>query len=498
MTPVPAVRLLPHPLAPEAEHEAGPSRRAMDRLLDTVLRFTSADRRPLPGSTGGDSLTDHLARYGARPRSTGAAGRELLAALEEAALTGHGGAHFPVARKWHAMLQAGGGGTIVANGAEGEPASAKDAALLHARPHLVLDGVAVAAEALGATRAVVWLHAGDAHSRRTVCRALAERQGASLDPVPVTVRSGPDRYLTGESSAVVRALDGGPALPAFRRSAAATSGIGGRGTLVANVETLARVALIARGGAGCRPGPLVTVAGADVLTVAELRPDLLLGHAFTLGVDRLYLAAGHRGPQAVLAGGYGGQWVPWPEAAGLPLGDLDGVHGPSLGAGVLAAIPNGACGLVETAAILDYLARSSAQQCGPCRHGTRELADAFQRIAVGRPARRDRLAVEQLSALIRGRGACRLPDSAAQLATSALTAFAADLEAHLRERPCRGAGAAAMLPIPGRRPSRPPTLGTRPWLPPAPSRAVDPEPTAGPPSDRAGWPVSPAGRHRGE
>ena len=78
--------------------------------------------------------------------------------LEESGLAGHGGGHFPVARKWRTVLRRGGGGIVVANGAESEPASAKDRALLATVPHLVLDGLACAAEVVGAADAVIWMH----------------------------------------------------------------------------------------------------------------------------------------------------------------------------------------------------------------------------------------------------------------------------------------------------------------------------------------------------
>ena len=123
-------------------------------------------------------------------------------------LTGRGGGHFPAARKWQTVLDAtrrtGLLPVVVGNASEGEPASAKDAALLVHRPHLVLDGLAHAAEAVGATESVVWLH-GDAHEpHRVLVRALQERRSAGLVEPPVRLATGPSRYLTGESNAVVQ------------------------------------------------------------------------------------------------------------------------------------------------------------------------------------------------------------------------------------------------------------------------------------------------------
>ncbi|WP_051480454.1 hypothetical protein [Cellulomonas sp. KRMCY2] len=163
-----------------------------------------------------EHLAEHIDRVGHRPRGT----TGLVEALGRADLTGYGGAHVPTATKWRSALAAGRPLVVVANGAESEPLSAKDATLLRQRPHLVLDGLALAAEALGARRAVLWLHAGDTGARAAVELALAERLTAGAPDPRMEVVVGPDHYLSGESSAIARALAGGPALPTARRPAA--------------------------------------------------------------------------------------------------------------------------------------------------------------------------------------------------------------------------------------------------------------------------------------
>ena len=435
----------PHPTAPVP-------------LLGCLVRYRAAGRRRIAGPRP-DDLADHLDRYGHRPSGLGRNGAGLLAAMDAAALTGRGGAHFPAPAKWRAVLAAGGGGYVVANAAEGEPASAKDAALLQHRPHLVLDGLAAAAEALGAVGSVLWLHDTAEHTRRAVDRALTERRAARLAEPPVRVLCGPERYLTGESSAVLDGIAGGPALPTFRRVPAARAGLAGRPTLVQNVETLARVALIARGGAEAGvPGPLVTVVAGGVLTVCEPPPHVTVGGLlWHIGL----LGPGVRPPGAALFGGYGGAWAAWPAVADRALGRLDGRRPdgrsgpypadsvPSLGAGVIAPLPPDACGLAETAAVLGYLARSSARQCGPCVFGTRDLADTAARLAAGRARRADVRRLHRLIGEVDGRGACALPDGAARLARTALAVFHDDLKQHLSGR-CRHRGAGPVLPIPGR------------------------------------------------
>jgi len=258
----------------------------------------------------GEDLDEHRDRIGDRPAATGRHGDELIATLEQIALTGHGGGHFPAARKWQVALRAGGGGTVVANAAEGEPASGKDAVLVGRRPHLVLDGLVSAGEAVGAVDLVVWLHEGDCAGHRSISRALSERRAAGLREPSVRVEVGPASYLSGESSAVLRGLAGGPALPQFRRTPAARDGLRDRPALVHNVETLARVALAGRlGPAGYRPTTLLTVVGPEHRTVVEAEPDWTLAEAVVVG--------GGSSAPALLVGGYGGTWIGWPQAQTL-------------------------------------------------------------------------------------------------------------------------------------------------------------------------------------
>jgi NADH:ubiquinone oxidoreductase subunit F (NADH-binding) len=376
-----------------------------------------------------EGLAAHERRHGPRPSCYGTGGHDLLTALDSAGLTGRGGGHFPAGTKWRRVRTAGrdhpDGPIVVANGAEGEPLSRKDSALLELRPHLVLDGLACAAEAVGADEAIVWLHAGAHYARSTITRALAERAAHRPDEPRIRVAVGPDHYLTGESSAVVRGVSGGPARPGFARVPAAQAGVHGRPTLVQNVDTLARVARLARGD---DPGTvLLTLSGRDHLVVDEFPVRTTLRHAVTTTL-------GASAPQALLVGGYGGRWIPW-SAATVALHDcLTRCAGPSIGAGVVHALPAGYCGLQRTAVIAGFLADSSARQCGPCRFGLPAIAEVVSDLARTRARRRDSRRLERFLTEVSGRGACHHPDGAVGLVRSALDTFAEDVAAHLRGR----------------------------------------------------------------
>lgn len=394
-------------------------------------------------SSGAETLADQRLRIGARPRATRSG--ELAATLERSGLLGRGGAAFPAARKWAAVAERSrGDAVVIANGAEGEPLSAKDQTLMTARPHLVLDGAELAAEAVGADRVVLYVGAGHATAVRAMTRAVAER-----DPVVRTdIVVAPMTYVAGEESAAVQFVDGGEARPTGVPPRPFERGVGGRPTLVQNVETLAHVALIARygdawyrdiGSGPTRGSALVTVGG-DVAHpgVTEIAYGTTVRHLVTVAggsVDRT--TAG-----AVLLGGYFGGWLRADEAADQPLDPRSCRDvGSAFGCGVVHVLPARRCGVVATARILDYMAGQSAAQCGPCVFGLRAIADATARIASVGSARSDDLArVVRWSGQLAGRGACKHPDGAVALLRSALRTFADEFDRHERFGACVEAG----------------------------------------------------------
>jgi NADH:ubiquinone oxidoreductase subunit F (NADH-binding) len=363
------------------------------------------------------SLSEHRALHPALPT------HQLHDNVTSIGLCGFGGASFPVTRKWDAALKAGGRGIVVANGAESEPASSKDAALLQLRPHLVLDGLSAVVRATESKRGVVWLHQGALHSRAAIERALIERRDAGIVDAPIAVVEGPARYLSGESSSIVHALSGGPALPRTFPLPAAFSGVGGRPTVVHNVETLVRVARIASGHTH-DGGKLLTIATPTTRTVLEAGPT-----------DRLAsLTSGLVGSDAaaVLLGGYGGTWRRWDEVAAVPLSEL----APQMGPGIVMTLPRDACGVTATARIVRYMSASSARQCGPCIFGLGEITEVMDRVAAGRARRSDVARLRHISAAVAGRGACHHPDGVIRMLGSALEVFHREFGAHRRSQKC--------------------------------------------------------------
>jgi len=389
---------------------------------------------PRDGSRLG--LDQHLSLHGPQPSGAG-----LIELLGASGLTGRGGAGFPAGRKLAAVRSARRRPVVVANGAEGEPVSFKDKALLRRAPHLILDGAALAAAAVGAREAFVTVDRNAREELESVSYALEERRARRLDRgVRLRLAPVPAGFVTGEETALVSVLNGGAAKPAFTPPRPYERGVGGAPTLVQNVETLAHVALIARlgpdwfraAGTADEPGSaLFTVSG------AVHRPGVYEAALGTPLPALLAQAGGVRGEaSALLVGGYFGSWVDARHVENLSLlrSDLATV-GASLGAGAVVVLPRAACGLDQAARVARYLAGESAGQCGPCFHGLAALAGALEGLVNGGPDTRARTVrwLEQ----VQGRGACRHPDGAVRFVRSSLEVFADEVELHLRGR-CSG------------------------------------------------------------
>lgn len=392
-----------------------------------------------PAATSGpESYADHVGRLGRLPGD--AAAQATIPVLEASGLLGRGGAGFPVGRKWRSVAeQAGGAPVVLVNGAEGEPLSAKDRTLLHLRPHLVLDGALLAADAVGADR--VALYVGSAHrdARESLRRALMERP--RVRPA-IRLFDAPATYVAGEESAAVHFINDADARPTITPPRPYQRGVDGRPTLIQNVESLAHAALIGRFGDGwyretgrdATPGSaLVTISGSAADGVREIEIGM------TIGELAGHVGAGRepRDRQAVLLGGYFGGWVSSDGSWDLPLDPTTlRVAGSAFGCGVVAFLGNGGCGVRATSRIMNWMACQSAAQCGPCVFGLRAIADATARIANGSPERDDLARIERWSEQLAGRGACRHPDGAVGQLLSSLRVFGSEWELHQHRRRC--------------------------------------------------------------
>lgn len=382
------------------------------------------------------SHCERLGELGVDDRS----GPELRSEVAASGLVGRGGGEFALANKLAAAAGATGRALVVVNASEGEPASRKDRTLLVHRPHLVLDGAMAAAAAVGAREVVIYLHGTEGLSGGALRRALDDRPH---DLAAVRLVEAPPRYVAGETSAVVSFLEGSGSLPRRRAAPAASSGVHGRPTVVANVETIGHLALVARFGAAWfrqlgdpnAPGStLVTLAGEVEYPGRVL--EVLGAPTFGDLLDQDGACSGRVG--AVLVGGYAGTWIDAAAAFDLRVSRALLRHsGAPLGCGLVGVLGASSCGIATTARLVRWLAAESAGQCGLCAFGLQAVAELLSALAIGNALARDVRKLRRTVGLVTGQGACGHPTGVAMVVESALDTFASEVAAHLRGRSCR-------------------------------------------------------------
>ncbi|MFI0350015.1 NADH-ubiquinone oxidoreductase-F iron-sulfur binding region domain-containing protein [Actinomadura sp. 9N407] len=357
---------------------------------------------------------------------------DVIGELAAAGLRGRGGAGFPAHVKWRAVAEAEGPRVVVANGEEGEPASRKDRWLLTHRPHLVLDGLLLAARTVGAERAVVYLSHADTVTAVEAAIAQVPDTGVRLETHVVA-----PTYVAGEETAACRAISGGPALPLARPPRVCDAGVDDRPTLVANVETLAHAAWIARNGAAAyREHGTAESPGTTLVTLngACERPGVY-EVPFGLTVAELFgVAGGFTGEPAgfVMGGWFGGLLGP---AHAATVCSYEGVRaaGSGLGCGAITALAPGEDPVAVAARITAWYAGESAKQCGVCEKGTAAIRDAFAALSGGTATGEDRANLERWGTTLPGRGACAFLDGAAGWARTVLAEFPESAEFPERE-----------------------------------------------------------------
>lgn len=368
----------------------------------------------------------------------------LRADLGRAVLTGLGGAHFPFARKMKLALASPGPRAVLCNVAEDEPGSAKDRTLLERNPHVVLEGVLLAAAAIEADVVVVYV-AETAHAAvAALDQALAELRSATglLSGVTVEVVTAPGAYVAGEASAAVRAARGEEAKPAQQPPYPTESGLRGRPTLVGNCETLANLPRIVAAAASDAENPnrertrLATVTG-DVVsaTVVEIVPsDTTFG-------DLLLLAGGLGGDRptlkAIQPGGPSSAYLPATAIGTALTNEAIVAAGSRPGCLAVRFLSASRCMVEELVDLTNFFAREQCGQCPPCRMKTQAYAQTITRI---RRRQGDWSFVDQLRAVdefVSGMPRrCALMSMPTPPVMSAIAFFREDFESHINREPC--------------------------------------------------------------
>ncbi len=366
-------------------------------------------------------------------------------AIEEVAksgLRGRGGAGFPTAEKWRSIRSTGTGTRFaVCNAAEGEPATFKDRFLLRTNPYQVLEGLAIAAVAIGAERAYVGVKEAFGAEVEALARALEEmRRADALGGIPVQVVLGPDHYLFGEETGLEGVIEGGLPMPRMARPfmlGLFAAPPDENPTLVNNVETLANVAhVLAEGpdwlrstGTDGSPGTMIFTVCGDVHREGVF--ELPLGTPLRYLVEEL--AGGPpegRSLKAIFPGA--SNTVLTPGELDAPM-DFDSLRelGSGLGAGGFAVFDDSAC-MVKAAYLYSrFLYVESCGQCPACKFGTGEVTRSLERFESGGGPDHDVEAVLMHARASTDGQKCALPTGESLLMQSVVQVFADEFDRHI-------------------------------------------------------------------
>ncbi len=371
-------------------------------------------------------------------------------------LRGRGGAGFPTGLKWSFMPRSAPGQKyLVCNSDEGEPGTCKDRDILRFNPHQLIEGMAIAAYAMGATVAYNYIRGEFYEPIGRFEGALAEAYAAGLIGRDILgsgvdfdlyTHHGAGAYICGEETALLESIEGKKGQPRYKPPFPAQAGLYGRPTTINNTESLASVPVILeRGGQWFLEQGRPNNGGTKLFSITghvnnPCNVEVPLGTPFR---DLLAMAGGvkdGRALKAVIPGGSSVPVVPGDRMMDVDM-DYDSVAkaGSMLGSGAVIVIAEGTCMVKVLANLSHFYMHESCGQCTPCREGTGWLARVVGRIAAGQGRPQDLELLDSVAGRIGGRTICALGDAAAMPVQSFLKQYRHEFVALIEQ----GAGKAA-------------------------------------------------------
>ena len=388
-----------------------------------------------------------------RVRSGALTAETLVAALKESGLRGMGGAGFPTAIKWEmARAAAGDIKYVICNADESEPGTIKDRHILEHAPHLVLEGMLVAAALIDAEEVILYLRHEYPAPRLAFQAELERARDASmLEGAPrIRIFDSPGGYILGEETALLEALEGKRGEPRNKPPFPGTHGLWGRPTLINNVETFAlATAILRRGAEWYRSqgrnggiGPKILGISGDVNSPGVY--EVPLGITIREFIDE---CGGGMLPGrelfAISPGGASSGFLP-ASMADTPL-EFKALAevGSMLGSGAVVAIGRGRCPLDLALSLVRFFKNESCGKCVPCRVGTEKLVAMMDGWRHGRGSDADLAVLDELAPAMADASICGLGQIAPAPLTSALKYWPDEIAAHFREQKC----AAGVCPV---------------------------------------------------
>ena len=387
---------------------------------------------------------------------------EVCEAVDLSGLRGRGGGGFPTGKKWKFALQAAGEQKyLVCNADEGDPGAFMDRAVIEGDPHRVLEGMAVAAYAIGASKAYVYIRAEYPLAIERLVEAIAQAKGYGLlgenildsgHNLEIVIKKGAGAFVCGEETALIHSIEGKRGMPRPRPPFPAISGLFGKPTVINNVETLANIPGIIVNGAQ-------TFSAVGTKTSKGTKVFALSGKVQRTGLVEVRMGTTVREIVFNIGGGipngkkYKAVQIGGPSGGCIPQQHLDidvdyeslKTVGAMMGSGGLVVMDEDTCMVDVAKFFMDFIQRESCGKCIPCREGTRRMKETLERITEGRSKEnqhdalnrfRSILYLSRLGEVIRDTSLCGLGQTAPNPILSTLRFFRDEYEAHVFERRC--------------------------------------------------------------
>jgi len=378
---------------------------------------------------------------------------QVIAAVKQSGLRGRGGAGFPTGTKWE-LVRAAAGDTkyVICNADEGDPGAFMDRAILEGDPHSVLEGMAIAAYAVGASQGYVYVRAEYPLAIRRLEVALAQARKLGLlgarifesdFSFDIELRMGAGAFVCGEETALMASIEGRRGEPRPRPPYPATHGLWGRPTLINNVETFANVRHIVLGGAAAFAAVGTEKSkGTKVFALAgKVRNTGLVEVPMGITLRELVFDIGGGVPagrefKAVQIGGPSGGCLP-ASLLDTPV-DYDSLsrHGAIMGSGGVIVLDDATCMVNMARFFLEFTADESCGKCVPCRVGTQMMLAILNRIVAGEGTEQDLVRLAEIGDMMKNASLCALGQTAPNPVLSTLRYFPEEYRAHIRDRSC--------------------------------------------------------------
>jgi len=414
------------------------------------------------------SLDDYIAHGGYAAAAKALAQMtpdQVIDEVREAGLRGRGGAGFPTGAKWGFCRKAPGSEKyLICNADEGDPGAFMDRSVLEGNPHCVLEGMIIAAYAVGAAHGIIYARAEYPLAVSNSRAAIEQAREAGLlgDSVlgtgfgfDIEVREGAGAFVCGEETALIASLEGRRGMPRARPPFPANSGYRGKPTNINNVETLAGVpAIILKGKDWYRSVGTEGSKGTKIFALAgKVNNTGLIEVPMGATLRQIVFDIGggiprNRRFKAVQMGGPSGGCVP-AQFLDLPI-DYESVKsiGAIMGSGGLIVMDENTCIVDIARFFLEFVQKESCGKCVPCRVGTRHMLDILNRICSGEGQEGDIERLERLAAVVKDGSLCGLGQTAPNPVLSTLRYFRDEYEEHIHAKHCRASVCEGMVEAP--------------------------------------------------